>query len=129
MGTLLREYTGIYGNIPLACETSYPTSLGWINRNLSIARANLAPQRLRLSHRTCAVRYNVCCSCENKQGISTLYLFNRNFIFSVFVLSGISLYSFYGSYAGTKSERSLCQEICVCYNETPLYTVGRVLIA
>ena len=59
------------------------------------------------------------------RGYQNCVLFNRNFVISVFVLSGISLYSLYESHAGTKCEHSLHPEIrtnCVCYNETPLYT-------
>ena len=58
------------------------------------------------------------------RGYQNCVLFNLNFVISVFVLSGISVYSLYGSHAGTKSECSLHPEIrtnCVCYNETTLY--------
>ena len=58
------------------------------------------------------------------RGYQNCVLFNRNFVISVFVLSGISLYSLIAIHAGTTSERSLHPEIrinCVCYNENPLY--------
>ena len=70
---------------------------------------------------------------RTSRGYQNCVLFNRIFVISMFVLSGISLYSLYGghagttslygSHAGTTSERSLYPEIRtnhVCYSETPL---------